>query len=391
MINYKNLLCSVGILVEQVYLQMVTSWRAIYMVLVEMIMFVLKGFGGSLGQNIILVFPTDQFYSLVCACKDVYAGAIGVGMALLESINDLMSSGRIDLTLQHALVSKQDSLVAVQVRQLGSLAFNVIADSTLFPLMALHRWFLCIMKANLNGHADNVVTVQFGDTAMDSTWGTCSPLANDFSVILDPSQMQYAVQGSVSTFVAFTMALMSGIGDTVLYALLLMYDSIIALALGIVWGIQNVMYAFNPSSCTVADYMQKLVLQCACGDDAYAIPHAQRAATWRSGGALWCSGALTVTLLDGAQGVIYNPYSLDELSTGAAVARSLRPTDLPESLAVRVIQWSALWCQQPLALCCANDPCYCTRCAPCPATFPHARALVCRTYSPRAPDTPGSL
>ena len=108
----------------------------------------------------------------------------------------------------------------------------------------------------------------------------------------------------------------AGVGDTVLYALLLMYDSVIELLMAIVWGIQNIIYAFNLSSCKVADYTQKVVLQCACGDKPYIIPDQQRSSTWNMGGALWCSGALSVTLVDGSQGVIFNPYSLDQLSAG---------------------------------------------------------------------------
>ena len=315
LVNSKNVLCSIGILVEQSYLQMVTSWRAIYMMLLEILMFVLHGFGGSISQKVVLAFPTDQFYSLVCSCKDVYAGAVGIAMALMESVHDVVQTGRIDLTIQNTFISQQDTLRSIQIRKLGSLIFNIVSDSTLYPLMAVHRWMLCFVNANAQGPT---ISVQFGDVSMDPSWGVCSPLANDFSVILDPSQMQEAVQTSVNSFVAYTMGLMSGVGNSVLYALLLMYDSMIAIMLGVVWGIQDVMYGFNPSACRVADYMQKLVLQCACGDAPYVIPHQQRAAKWEAGG-LWCSGALAVTLIDGSQGVIFNPYSLDELSAGNAV------------------------------------------------------------------------
>jgi hypothetical protein len=126
---------------------------------------------------------------------------------------------------------------------------------------------------------------------------------------------QDAVQSSTTSFVSYTMALLSGVGNTVLYALLLTFDSVIAIFMGMAWGIQNIMYAFNPSACRVSDYMQKVVLQCACNDAHYRIPLPQRSQTWRDG-ALWCTGALSMPLLDGSTGVIYNPYSLDELSAG---------------------------------------------------------------------------
>jgi len=148
LINNKDILCSVGIMVEQLYLQMVTSLRAVYMVLVEVVMFLLRSSGESLSQNIVMAFPTDQFYSLVCSCKDVFAASVGLLIAIAESVLGLMTTGRIDLTLQ-TFVSPRDSIAAVQIRSLGSLLFNIIADTTLYPLLALHRWILCIMNAGL--------------------------------------------------------------------------------------------------------------------------------------------------------------------------------------------------------------------------------------------------
>jgi len=95
LVNSKNVLCSVGIMTEQLYLQMVASWRATYLILMEMVMFAVKGFGGNLPQNVVLVFPTDQFYTLVCTCKDVYAGAVGMAMAVVESMRGLMQTGML--------------------------------------------------------------------------------------------------------------------------------------------------------------------------------------------------------------------------------------------------------------------------------------------------------
>ena len=146
LVNTRNLLCSVGIMVEQVYMQMIASWRAIYLVVVEMGMFVLNSCGGSISQSVLLAFPTDQFYSLVCACKDVFAGAVGIGIAVLQSMAGLLTAGRVDFTIQTAL-SPQEAVVSMQIRSLGTLVFNIVADATLYPLLALHRWILCVVHA----------------------------------------------------------------------------------------------------------------------------------------------------------------------------------------------------------------------------------------------------
>ena len=63
----------------------------------------------------------------------------------------------------------------------------------------------------------------------------------------------------------------------------------------------------------VPDYTQGLSLDCSCGDVAYSIP------AWQaSDSAMWCTGALDLTLLDGTPALVYNPYSLAEVSAGVA-------------------------------------------------------------------------
>jgi hypothetical protein len=99
-------------------------------------------------------------------------------------------TGRIDLSAQ-LFITPEDSLAAMQIRSLGSFLFNAVADSTLYPLLALHRWLICLLNNNLPQQStESFVTVRFGDVTMDQTWGQCSAMGNDFSVIFDPSHMQ---------------------------------------------------------------------------------------------------------------------------------------------------------------------------------------------------------
>ena len=314
-VNNKNILCSIGVVVEQLYLQMVTSWRAIYLFVVEISMFAIQGFGGSLAQNIVLSFPTDSFYSLVCACKDVFASFIAMGMSAVENVYGLFSNGRIDLSVS-TQVTQQEAVHITQVRSIGGLIFNIVTDATLYPLLALHRWIMCITSSGIGTLSESstaFITVQFGDLNMEKSWGVCSPLSDKLQLLMDSADIQNIMQNSVEGFVAFSMSLLSGIGETVLSGATLMYDSFIAFLEAIVWNIQNVVQAFNLRSCKVADYMQRIVLQCACGDTPYFIQATQRDHRWKDG-AMWCSGSLALTLVDGSQGIIYNPYSLQQLS-----------------------------------------------------------------------------
>lgn len=315
-INYKNILCSVGIVVQQLYMQMVTSWRAVYLFLVEIGMFAMQGMTGSLSQKIVLSFPTDLFYSLVCSCKDVFASVIGMAMSVVESVYGLFTKGRIDLMISNS-VTPQDAVHITQTRAIGGLLFNIVADATLYPLLGLHRWILCVTQTTTTtiSSVANSISVQFGDTTMDESWGKCSVFSSKLNFLMDSTEIESVVNTDVQGFVDFTMTLVSGIGETLLNAFMIMYDTMIAFLESIVWNIQNIIMAFNLRSCKVSDYMQRVVLQCVCGDTPYYINASQRSSTW-SQGALWCSGSLAMTLMDGSQAIIYNPYSLDELSAG---------------------------------------------------------------------------
>lgn len=125
--------------------------------------------------------------------------------------------------------------------------------------------------------------------------------------------MAQGASNAVEIFVSFTMSLMTGLGENVLYGMQLAFDSYIDFIIGMVWSVQDVLYAFNLRSCKVPSAAIRYDIGCACGDAPHMIPPLQRAQTE---GALWCVGSLNVPFPDGSSGIIHNPYSLDALSGG---------------------------------------------------------------------------
>ena len=95
-------------------------------------------------------------------------------------------------------------------------------------------------------------------------------------------------------------------------------------------------------SCKNPNYAQRYVMQCACGDMPYTIPQPQRSQKKISDGAMWCTGTLSMPLIDGNIGIIYNPYSLDELSVGVGEITKY----------IQCLNWSATTgdtCKSPLS------------------------------------------
>ena len=131
--------------------------------------------------------------------------------------------------------------------------------------------------------------------------------------MLEGNDMAGGASNVVDSFVAYAMSLMSGLGETILYAMQLAYDSVIDFVLSMVWSVQDILYAFNLRACKLPNSALRYVMECACGDTPHMIPQPQRSQTV---GALWCVGTLNVQMPDGSFGIINNPYSLDELSQG---------------------------------------------------------------------------
>lgn len=91
-------------------------------------------------------------------------------------------------------------------------------------------------------------------------------------------------------------------------------DAGVAWLIGLVTGVQDMVYTFETASCRMPNYRIKDTLSCACGDEPFKIDPERRSEN-AADGAFWCSGALLLTRADGSQGVVFNPYSLDQLST----------------------------------------------------------------------------
>lgn len=309
-----NSLCGLGELVEKTSLHAIVTWRAILAACIEMSLLAMRGLSGEIIQHVTLRFPTDQFYALVCSCKDMFAGLVGVGMSIGNTLGSSFSSGSIQLN------SNQDVGILIgentlKSASMGGLLFNLVSSATLLPTLALHRWLICLANSSQAAQSEGSLHIQFGDVSMDTSWLPCARVTG-ISDILNNDDILSGAGNAVQLFVTFTLTLMSGIGDTILFGMQLSFDSTIDYITGLIWNIQDILFAFNLRACKIPNYAQRYVMQCACGDTPYAIPQQQRSQKALADGAMWCVGTLSMPLVNGKIGIIYNPYSLNELSQG---------------------------------------------------------------------------
>ena len=321
----RNILCSVGSVVESSAKHAIVTWRAMHMGLSEVCLLAMRdilqasilGAGSSSGT--VLQFPTEGFYTMLCTCKDSFAAMIGLGLSVGHMLApDFTSLNGASLDLSGAGdVGALAGEGVLKSASLAGLVYSVITSSTLLPTMALHRWLLCIANAS-SAAAGGVgsLQVEFGDATLDDSWSACGNLDGLGGLLLS-NDLAGSGGDMVTEFVKFTTSLASGLGETVLYGMQLSFTAAIDYFIGVVWSVQDVLSAYNLRACKLPNYAMRYVLRCACGDLPFRIPHPQRGHGWQDG-AFWCVGTLSMVLSDGSTAIVYNPYTLDQLSAGVA-------------------------------------------------------------------------
>ena len=243
-VQTRNVLCGIGSVLNTASRHAINTWRAIHLALAELALLAMRGLSGEIvGSTVTLQFPTDGFYTLMCSCKDTFASmvalGISVGNALLSSLNGGGSVINIALSGQQDVGALAGQGV-LQSTSIAGLIFNTVSSSTLLPTLALHRWLLCTVNASLAGNGfsdDGTLTIQFGDVGMDKSWMPCAKLEGLRSII-SSDDMTTASGNAVTMFVQFTLSLVSGIGQTVLYAMELSFTATIDFFIGLVWSLQ---------------------------------------------------------------------------------------------------------------------------------------------------------
>jgi hypothetical protein len=179
LVHTRNSMCGLGSVLEQTSIHAIVTWRAVYAAIIELAMLAMRGL---LSQEIIsrvtLRFPTDQFYALLCTCKDTYAKVIGLGM----SIGNEMMSKMFGTTGDGNIMSFSDADDLIKGSSLAGLAFNAITGATLLPTLAFHRWIICTANAS-QVSKEGSITVEFGDITMDKSWLECASIGGTFPLL----------------------------------------------------------------------------------------------------------------------------------------------------------------------------------------------------------------
>ncbi|NBX19070.1 MAG: hypothetical protein EBR09_17130, partial [Proteobacteria bacterium] len=297
-----------------------------------------------------ITWPDEAVRSLTCVGKDAMVSI----SATLTSILGAMSAIMMEVpVMKNAFFGATDARVhARYVMALASFT-NLIAAVLMWPIYAMiiaQKTLSCTLNdvsATLQNFVVNVRQVVDGSGRARPSYTRQLQLAVSFGSarVQEASagvttclteDIRQQVQNSVATARAVDTGrgaggrglpesvanliggFLSDVSDTFIRTFVSgaynVLDTQIAWLLGVVRGIQDVAQTLDWDNCKlpVVDSGLRSYGQCACGDVAHSIPAAQKAGTWAQG-AFWCSGFLLLNEADGADVLVWNPYSLEEL------------------------------------------------------------------------------
>ena len=240
MVSTQNVLCGAGGVMEAMYLQMCASWRAIYLFVMEVAFYVMRGLTGEKLTKVVLKFPTARFYELVCVVKDLFASYAALATSVMQTLQAWLGTGVLNLDQGFDIISEGETVAAYQYQSLGQALFNIVTSSTLYPILTTHRWLLCVANVqSTEAMLGNSLSIVFGDVTMDNSWGACEPLSN-VAKLLDEDLMnvQETVEKLGSDMAGTAVTLVSGVSEAVFYLIKLNFEGFCTILTSVVWSVQ---------------------------------------------------------------------------------------------------------------------------------------------------------
>ena len=246
MVSTQNVLCGAGGVMESMYLQMCASWRAIYLFVMEIAFYVMRGLAGEKLTKVVLKFPTARFYELVCVAKDLFASYAALATSVMQTLSAWLRTGLLNLDQGFDIISEGETVATYQYQSIGQALFNVVTTSTLYPILTTHRWLLCVANVqSTEAMLGNSISIVFGDVTMDNSWGACEPLSN-VAKLLDEDllNVQDTVEKLGNDMAGTAVTLVSGVSEAVFYMVKLNFEGFCTMLSSVVWSVQVVFSCF---------------------------------------------------------------------------------------------------------------------------------------------------
>ena len=325
-IDVRKPLCNIGNFISGQLALASVSTQGLWMALSHTVITLVE-LSAARREQYAILWPQETFVSTMCVLKDT----IAVQAATMTSVATAVTSMDNPDTVQDYDTAIDSNAGARQILYSISLT-EVITSIMMFPVylaIALENSLQCSLTSLMTS-VSNVVsaTDQIGlsgdefevmvlssqeyNARTDRIAGQCLQEAN-------PASMSELSVGKTKTELSEILtSVLSNMADMIVSVqfdpIFSLFNSFLSYTEGITISLYSLIQIVDWEDCKMSTIYTMSPASCTCGDKAMSIPHEQKkrpAAVTPSH--LWCVGPLLLTDAMGADLLVWNPYSLEEL------------------------------------------------------------------------------
>lgn len=312
MVNQRRPLCGIGGTLRELLAFNVEGARGLWSIGTETIGDILGLGFGDLDFNI--GWPDDVFFSSMCVAKDGFATAIS---AVTSSVNNMAHTAMgVPIGFSKQGAQHVDPNVGIFMTMVLTSLNNLLFQISLGPmyfLIVLQKMIIC-QTNSVMAFTDVVgvsVTIGRADLQESDFIGECLP--EKTATDIQDMQGRGAKTGIAGVAGALLTSAGNVMGNMATHSLTGSIDALTAYTVGVLTGVQDVTQTVDMAHCKMPDFFMRDVFKCVCGDTPVRIPVKRRSET-AVDSAFWCSGTLSMLSPTGEQLLVYNGYSMQELS-----------------------------------------------------------------------------
>ena len=312
MVNQRRPLCGIGGTLRELLAFNVEGARGLWSIGTETIGDILGLGFGDLDFNI--GWPDDVFFSSMCVAKDGFATAIS---AVTSSVNNMAHTAMgVPIGFSKQGAQHVDPNVGIFMTMVLTSLNNLLFQISLGPmyfLIILQKMIIC-QTNSVMAFTDVVgvsVTIGRADLQESDFIGECLP--EKTATDIQDMQGRGAKTGIAGVAGALLTSAGNVMGNMATHSLTGSIDALTAYTVGVLTGVQDVTQTVDMAHCKMPDFFMRDVFKCVCGDTPVRIPVKRRSET-AVDSAFWCSGTLSMLSPTGEQLLVYNRYSMQELS-----------------------------------------------------------------------------
>ena len=314
LVNQKHPLCAMGLTIENLMAYSVQNMRAFSTIATDTAAQVLGlGFGDT---EVHVEWPDDAFFSLMCTAKDATATATST---LTATVNNFVQTA-MNMPLEYSqtgAVHVDGNMRAVMTMVFTALN-NLLFQAALAPLysyIVLQKIIVCEANSLLAFTDVLGMSVFIGDRELQqdigNTLGVCLPERSTTDIT---ELKQVGVTDKIALVASELLATLEhSVSNLVMVSITTVVDAVFSWFVGVLRGIGDVAQTVDMAHCKMPDFYMTDVYTCACGDEAMEIV-SERSKEGVGDSAFWCSGTLEMMSSSGQPIIVFNKYSMDELT-----------------------------------------------------------------------------